>query len=89
MRFLIKTAIIIICVLALGYVFYFKRDSLKHFGERAEKWITTKIHFLSGSGKEKEAETKVKRMIDKEKIEEDISEKDRKQLEKIIEEKGK
>lgn len=88
MRFLIKTTIIILCILMLGYIFYFKKDFLKRTGNRVEKWVVNKIQSLSGANKEKEAESAAERLINKNKIEEDISEKDRKQLEKIIEEKG-
>ncbi len=88
MKFIIKTTIIILCVLMLGYIFYFKKDSLRRTGNRIERWVVKKIHTLSGADKEKEAESAAERLINKKKIEEDISEKDRKQLEKIIEEKG-
>lgn len=88
MKFIIKTSIIILCILMLGYIFYFKKDFLKRTGERVEKWMGNKIQSLCGRDKGKEAESEAERLINKIKIEEDISEKDRKQLEKIIEEKG-
>lgn len=87
MKFLIKTAIIILCILMLGYIFYFKKDFLQKTGNRVEKWVVNKIHSLSEKT-EKKAESAAERLINKKKIEEDISEKDREKLEKIIEEKG-
>ncbi len=88
MKFLLKTTIIVLCILMLGYIFYFKKDYLKKTGEKVERWVVKKIHLLSGAGKEKEAESAAERLINKKKIEEDISERDRKELERIIEEKG-
>ncbi len=88
MKFLLKTTIIVLCILMLGYIFYFKKDYLKNIGERVERWVVNKIHSLSGTGNGKEAESAAEKLINKKKIEEDISERDRKQLERIIEEKG-
>jgi len=88
MKFLLKASIIILCILILGYIFYFKKDLLKKTGERVEKWMVNKIQVLSGRDKEKSVESAAEKLINKKKIEEDISEKDRKELEKIIEEKG-
>jgi hypothetical protein len=87
MKFLIKMFIIIICALLVGYILYFKKDYLRETGARVERWIVTKIRAISGTGEiEKKAGSEAEKWINKKKMEEDISEKDRKQLEKIIQE---
>lgn len=87
-KFLLKTVVIILCVLLLAYLLYFKKDFIKRSGDRVERWLSQQIESIK-------KETKVERVPLREKAapkksaDEEISEKDRLQLEKIIEEKGK
>ncbi|HEY4715477.1 MAG TPA: hypothetical protein VII00_00020 [bacterium] len=80
MRFILKTIILFIVVILLGYVFLFRKDFVRKVGVKTERVLVNILKQKAGTAKKKDVENK--------KRNEDITEDERRQIENIIEERG-